>query len=178
MTDKTKVTLLAPVKIGGKWHKTGETVSVSNDDVAGLASAGAIAADGQPAASVSQTVEDSALFEKMLAEAVERSLDDAVFKKTEEIQKAADERVAMAEATAAEAATLIEQKIAEIQEEARKASTENIGNITAWLKVAENAASLKSLSDVKAAKAVGEALGRDVTVAEFKVAATVLELTK
>ncbi|MCX2697069.1 hypothetical protein [Ochrobactrum chromiisoli] len=197
MEKKTcNVTLSAPAKIGGKFRKAGEQVQVTDTELIDLMQANAI--NSESVRDNSFSLEDSdeldleleeaakAMAEKIVDQAITDALlpitnerDDLKMKLEAEISNvsALTLRAETAEKSLSEM-KLTEDQVAEIREEARKASVANIGSIAEWLVVEENAKAVSKLNDTKAAKAVSEALGREITEPEYRTAVTALALSK
>ncbi len=186
-----KVTLIGPAKIGGKWHGVGEKPSVTKDQLKDLIRAKAV----DPSVLDDLDDDDDHDFggddfdravaekaEKIVSETMDAIVSQALTSKAAEINAEADKRIAKAEQDATakiEAAQVkVSEQIAAIREEARKASVENISSIVDWLKVEENSKAVSKLSEEKAAKAVSDALGREITAPEFKTAAAALAMSK
>ncbi|WP_435657939.1 hypothetical protein [Brucella pituitosa] len=194
MEQLVQVKLIGPAKIGGKWHGVGDTPSVTNEQLRNLVQAKAVDPSalntlndilGDDESGWRETAFDLAVLKKtevLVSEALkplEEERNDLQVKLKAEVDNvtALTIRAETAEKALSET-KLTEVQIAEIREEARKSSVENIGSIAAWLKVEENAKAVSKLTDAKAAKAVSDALGREITEPEFKTAVTALELSK
>ncbi|KAB2803296.1 hypothetical protein F9L06_03825 [Brucella anthropi] len=188
---ETSVKLISPAKINGEWQGAGQIVMVTQKQLLHLVQAKAV----DP--SVLDDLDDgddrdlgnndfdravAAKAEQIVSETMDTIVSQALTAKEAEINAAADLRVAKAEQDATaqiEAAqNKVNDQIAAIREEARKASVENISSIVDWLKVEENTRAVSKLSEEKAAKAVSEALGREITAPEFKTAAAALSMSK
>ena len=187
---ETSVKLISPAKINGEWKGTGATVSVTEKQLLHLVQAKAV----NPSVLDDLDNDDhdlgddafdqavAAKAEQIVSETMETIVSQALTAKEAEINAAADKRIAKAELDATaqiEAAqNKVNDQIAAIREEARKASVENISSIVDWLKVEENSKAVSKLSEEKAAKAASEALGREITGLEFKTAAAALAMSK
>lgn len=191
MEKLLKVKLIGPAKIGGKWHGVGETPSVTHDQLLHLVQAKAVDPsvlndlDDDDDHDLGDDAFDRAVAAKaelLVSETMDVLLEQALTVKVAEVNAVADQRIAKAEQDAAaqiEAAqNKVNDQIAAIREEARKASVQNISSIVDWLKVEENTKAVSKLSEEKAAKAVSEALGREITAPEFKTAAAALSMSK
>lgn len=190
--DSSEITvkLTAPAKINGEWHGAGQSVPVTRKQLAHLVQAKAVNPsvlddpdDGDGGWSEEAFNEAVAVKADMIvAETLDTLVEQALTAKAAEINAAADQRIAKAEQDAAaliEAAQVkLNEQIAVIREEARKASVENISSIVDWLKVEENSKAVSKLSEEKAAKAVSDALGREITGPEYKTAAAALAMSK
>lgn len=187
---ETSVKLIAPAKINGDWKGTGETVTVTQKQLLHLVQAKAVnpsVLDDLDDGDVDLGNDDfdravAAKAELIVSETMDTIVSQALTAKEAEINAKADKRIAKAEQDATaliEAAqNKVNDQIAAIREEARKASVENISSIVDWLKVEENTKAVSKLSEEKAAKAVSEALGREITAPEFKTAAAALAMSK
>ncbi|MFK4060305.1 hypothetical protein [Brucella anthropi] len=188
---ETSVKLISPAKINGEWQGAGQTVMVTQKQLLHLVQAKAV----DP--SVLDDLDDdddrdlgnddfdravAAKAELIVSETMDTIVSQALTAKEAEINAEADKRIAKAEQDAAaqiEAAqNKVNDQIAAFREEARKASVENISSIVDWLKVEENTKAVSKLSEEKAAKAVSDALGREITAPEFKTAAAALSMSK
>jgi|GEM_PF-7046617 len=193
MEKHLKVKLIGPAKINGEWQGVGETVFATQKQLLHLVQAKAVDAsalddlDGldDDNTELGDDAFDQAVAakaEQIVSETMETIVSQALTAKEAEINAAADKRIAKAELDATaqiEAAqNKVNDQIAAIREEARKASVENISSIVDWLKVEENSKAVSKLSEEKAAKAVSEALGRDITSQEYKTAAAALAMSK
>ncbi|WP_273794705.1 hypothetical protein [Brucella intermedia] len=190
-SSELTVKLTAPAKINGEWHGAGQSATVTRKQLAHLVQAKAV----NP--SVLDDLDDdgdrdlggddfdravAAKAEKIVSETMDTLVEEALKDKVAKINAAADQRIADAERdanTKIEAAqSKVNDQIAAIREEARKASVENISSIVDWLKVEENTKAVSKLSEEKAAKAVSDALGREITAPEYKTAAAALAMSK
>lgn len=194
MEEPLKVKLIGPAKIGGKWHGVGDTPSVNKEQLQHLVQAKAVDASalnnlddilGDDDSGWRETAFDLAVLKKtevLVSEALKPLLEERNDLQAKLKAEADNVTALILRAETAEKALsetkLTEEQIAKIREEARKASVENIGSIAAWLKVEDNAKAVLKLNDAKAAKAVSDALGREVTEPEYKTAVTALELSK
>lgn len=188
---ETSVKLISPAKINGEWKGAGQTVMVTQKQLLHLVQAKAV----DP--SVLDDLDDdddrdlgnddfdravAAKAEQIVSETMDTIVSQALTAKEAEINAAADQRIAKAEQDATalieSAQNKVNDQIAAIREEARKASVENISSIVDWLKVEANAKAVSKLSEEKAAKAASEALGREITSQEYKTAAAALAMSK
>lgn len=184
------VKLKAPAKINGEWHGVGQSVTVTRKQLLHLVQANAVdpsalddpddSSGGWSEEAFNEAVAIKA--EQIVSETMDTIVSQALTAKAAEINAAADQRIAKAEQEATvqiEAAqNKVNEQIAAIREEARKLSVENISSIVDWLKVEENTKAVSKLSDEKAAKAVSDALGWEITAPEYKTAAAALAMSK
>lgn len=188
---ETSVKLIAPAKINGEWQGAGQTVTVTQKQLLHLVQAKAVDpsvlddldnGDDRDLGNDDFDRAVAAKAEQIVSETMDTLVEEALKDKVAKINAAADQRIADAEKDAnakIEAAqNKVNDQIAAIREEARKASVENISSIVDWLKVEDNSKAVSKLSEEKAAKAVSEALGREITAAEYKTAAAALAMSK